>query len=429
VSESRPAATATGRTVDRPDVSVIIPTYQRRELVKRAVASVLAQTYRDFELIVVDDGSTDGTGEALAPLADTIRYHWQPNRGPAAARNAGLRLARGSIVAFLDSDRRWLPDHLAVVAEALLLHPEAVLVSTCPMFRIGGRQLPEDGRLVDHRAWLLGAEGSGFMTCTAARTEDVRAVGGFDERLHAAEDSDLFVRLALRGPFVTLQRRTVLPQRTVGSLSDRARRAGLYLEACAISWAALIADLEQARDPGSEALLEQAKGVAQLVAGLQALSEGDEATARSALEEACRLLPSLPGRAALIASRMEKQMPLWHEPEMRLRILLTAVKAWPDRRSDVGRYLQVWAVLTALRLRRPKEAAVLARRWPVAGTIGFCRRVAPLLRARFRRRALERLYRGREDARLEQAAPQATGDDDQEQGRPRPRAHREGSRP
>jgi hypothetical protein len=97
-------------------------------------------------------------------------------------------------------------------------------------------------------------------------------------------------------------------------------------------------------------------------------------------------------------------MPLWHEPEARHRILMMATAAWPDRRSDVGRYLRAWSILTALRLRRLREAAGLVRRWPVAGSIGFCRGVAPLLRARFRRRALERLYRSREDARIEDTA-------------------------
>jgi hypothetical protein len=266
-----------------------------------------------------------------------------------------------------------------------------------------------------------------LLTCTAARTEDLRAVGGFNERLLAAEDSDLLVRLALRGPFVTLQRRTVLPQRTVGSLSDRARRAGYYLEAAAISSKMLIAELERAGDPDSEALLRQAKGVARLAAALRALSEGDEPIARSAFAEACRLLPPLSGHPALIASRLRNQMPLWDEPEKRLRILVTAMTAWPDRRSDVGRYLRAWALLIALRLGRPREAARLARRWPVAGTIGFCRRVLPVLRARLRRGVLVRVYRGREDARIEHSAPIGVGGEVQEEGRPR--ARQEGVRP
>ncbi len=77
-----------------PTVSVVIPTYQRRDDVLRAVESVLAQSFEDFEVIVVDDGSTDGTAEALAGLDPRLRYVWHENRGTGAARNAGLRLAR-----------------------------------------------------------------------------------------------------------------------------------------------------------------------------------------------------------------------------------------------------------------------------------------------------------------------------------------------
>ena len=110
-------------------ISVIIPTYQRREYVARAVRSVLVQTFSDFELIVIDDGSTDGTDEALTGLDSRLRYQWQENGGPGAARNAGIALARGEIVAFLDSDNRWLPRHLAIVTDVLERHPEAVLVS------------------------------------------------------------------------------------------------------------------------------------------------------------------------------------------------------------------------------------------------------------------------------------------------------------
>jgi glycosyltransferase involved in cell wall biosynthesis len=118
-----------------PVVSVIVPTYQRRESVQRAVRSVLAQTFRDFELIVVDDGSRDGTRASLAALGDSITYIWQENRGVSAARNAGLERARGELVAFLDSDDRWLPEHLTVMVALLRRHPEAVLASSS---RAGG---------------------------------------------------------------------------------------------------------------------------------------------------------------------------------------------------------------------------------------------------------------------------------------------------
>src|SRR2546423_455961 len=100
----------TGRA---PAVSVLVPTYQRRAAVALAVRSILAQTYRDFEVIVVDDGSTDGTEDEVAPLG--VRYLWQENRGVSAARNAGLWVARGRIIAFLDSDNMWYPDHLEYI--------------------------------------------------------------------------------------------------------------------------------------------------------------------------------------------------------------------------------------------------------------------------------------------------------------------------
>jgi glycosyltransferase involved in cell wall biosynthesis len=86
-----------------PTISVIIPTYQRGELLRDAIESVEAQSYRDFELIVIDDGSTDGTGEMVESLGGwdgRLRYRWQRHRGVSAARNAGLRLARGEIAVF-----------------------------------------------------------------------------------------------------------------------------------------------------------------------------------------------------------------------------------------------------------------------------------------------------------------------------------------
>ena len=112
-------------------VSVIIPTYNRAALVKEAVASVLAQTWREFELIVVDDGSTDDTPEALAPYASRIRLLRRENRGGvSAARNAGMAAARGEWLAFLDSDDLWLPEKLARQMAYLAAHPDAAWCQT-----------------------------------------------------------------------------------------------------------------------------------------------------------------------------------------------------------------------------------------------------------------------------------------------------------
>lgn len=95
-----------------PKVSVIIPTYNRSRYVTQAIDSILTQTYKDYEIVVVDDGSTDNTREVLEPYMDKIRYIYQENTGVSAARNLGIREAKGEWIAFLDSDDRWMPRKL-----------------------------------------------------------------------------------------------------------------------------------------------------------------------------------------------------------------------------------------------------------------------------------------------------------------------------
>ncbi|MDD1679226.1 MAG: glycosyltransferase, partial [Methanomicrobiales archaeon] len=98
-----------------PSVSVVIATYNRAALLGETIESVLKQRFRDFEIIVVDDGSTDGTQEVLKTYGDKIRCFHQENRGPSAARNLGIRQARGRWIAIQDSDDLCAPDHLEVL--------------------------------------------------------------------------------------------------------------------------------------------------------------------------------------------------------------------------------------------------------------------------------------------------------------------------
>jgi glycosyltransferase involved in cell wall biosynthesis len=386
-----------------PTVSVILPTYQRRELVKRAVASVLAQTYRDFELIVVDDGSTDGTREALVGLDDRLRYQWQPNRGVSAARNAGLRLARGSIVAFLDSDDRWFPDHLAVLNEVLDRSPGAVAASTCPGFVVAGRERVTDARLMDCRLRpMLSLEATqiGYPSCVAVRREAIEAVGGFDQRMEAMEDTDLFVRLATIGSFVTVRRRTIVHQATAGSLTDRTRRSGARLVSAELAADNLAAVAEHLPEAKRSALLREARAMRHLVRAMSAVDRRDVTTAKAALEEACRALPRLSEFPAAVEYRTRRYLTRADDPAERLRSAAMLAELWPDRSADAARYMRLFAIATALRMRRPRAAARLLAGWKRGGTLRFASRVAPVVLYRARRRLQGHRTRGREVAEL-----------------------------
>lgn len=113
-----------------PAVSIILPVYNRRHVLQRAIDSVVAQSFEDWELVVVDDGSTDGTPESLAGSDSRIRLIRQTNRGAAAARNRGIAEARGQFIAFLDSDDAWLPHFLRLTHEHLTRNPHDAFVAT-----------------------------------------------------------------------------------------------------------------------------------------------------------------------------------------------------------------------------------------------------------------------------------------------------------
>ncbi|HEX5316758.1 MAG TPA: glycosyltransferase family A protein, partial [Candidatus Kapabacteria bacterium] len=114
-----------------PFISIILPTYNRARLVMRAIQSIQAQTFSDWELLIIDDGSRDGTYDFVTTEMNgdkRVRYHYATNRGLAMARNIGLSMSRGNYFTFLDSDDEYLPDHLAIRAEYLRAHPEVELL-------------------------------------------------------------------------------------------------------------------------------------------------------------------------------------------------------------------------------------------------------------------------------------------------------------
>jgi glycosyltransferase involved in cell wall biosynthesis len=181
-----------------PKVSVIIPTYNRRDFVREAVASVLAQTYGDFELLVVDDGSDDDTAAVVREF-DGVRYVFQPNRGVSAARNRGAALSGGELLAFLDSDDLWQPRKLEYQVAFFATHPQTRICQTEEIWlRHGVRVNPRNkhrkvgGDIFARSLELCLVSPSAAML----RRELFERVGGFDESLPACEDYDLWLRIA-----------------------------------------------------------------------------------------------------------------------------------------------------------------------------------------------------------------------------------------
>jgi glycosyltransferase involved in cell wall biosynthesis len=185
-----------------PRVSVIIPTYNRAGLVQEAVASVLAQTCRDFELLVVDDGSTDGTLEALAPYTGQIKVLPLPwRRGVSAARNAGIAAARGEWLAFLDSDDLWLPEKLARQMALMAANPQFLLSQTEETWVRRGVRVnpPRSHQKEGGRIFLRSLERCLVSpSAVVLHRRLLEEHGGFDEDLPAAEDYDLWLRLSWR---------------------------------------------------------------------------------------------------------------------------------------------------------------------------------------------------------------------------------------
>jgi len=198
--------TGAGHHTDGPLVSVIMPTYNRERFVGIAIRSVIEQSYPNWELIVVDDGSTDGTSDLIAPLlADRrIRYLKQQNSGQAVARNQGLRLARGEFVCFMDSDNRWLPPKLqrqvalfagradldVLYGEIDIIDEEGRVQASTPMRR-------HSGRITEH---LLVDNCVTFNTAMVRRARLLEC-GGMDETIRRADDYDLWLRLSVRCTF------------------------------------------------------------------------------------------------------------------------------------------------------------------------------------------------------------------------------------
>ena len=203
--------------METPEVSVIIPTYNRADLVTDAIESVLAQTQTDFEVVVIDDGSTDDTREVLAPYTNRIRYIPQENRGLAGARNRGIQESGGRHLAFLDSDDCFESEFLDAVFETFERYPDAGAVFSAET------EIDADGNQLD-RVFTKKSAGP-YFTPVSMLDEDTRVgsgrppvikrewvdkLGGFDETIRCAVDIAMWTRYAFHVTMVLQPRPLIL---------------------------------------------------------------------------------------------------------------------------------------------------------------------------------------------------------------------------
>jgi glycosyltransferase involved in cell wall biosynthesis len=247
-----------------PLFSVVIPTFNRRDLVPRAIESVLSQTSDDFEIIVVDDGSTDDTGDVVRGIADPrIRLvSLTRNQGPAAARNAGIAVARGELISLLDSDDEYLPTFLE--RTRIILGPTDSRVGFCWAGTQKTSKTNIDGLCREtiwrrvwhpqfpsrHDAWrycLTHDAPWGTNNGVTIKAPVLVKCGLFDEAMRACEDDDLLIRLMRNFEFV------VIPEYLVVVHLDAPRRVDENLRHRADAWARIYGKYRDDIDPDPSA--------------------------------------------------------------------------------------------------------------------------------------------------------------------------------
>ena len=219
------------------NISVIIPTYNRASLIERAIRSVLEQTYKPFEIIVVDDGSTDNTREVVESIGDpTVKYCYKENGGAGSARNYGAKQAQGDWLAFHDSDDVWRPDKLKAQTEYAKKHPEFNLIySKYEMHFYDGSTaiIPfgEDIELLEGNIQhILLVKNSIGTPTVLVKKQAFFEIGGFDENLRCIEDWNFVIRFAERNSIGFVNEVTMDAYRVDASVSSN--MADMYEERC-----------------------------------------------------------------------------------------------------------------------------------------------------------------------------------------------------
>ncbi|HEY9865292.1 MAG TPA: glycosyltransferase [Candidatus Obscuribacterales bacterium] len=209
-----------------PKISVVIPVYNGEKTIKKTIESVLKQTWQDFELIVINDGSQDATLEVLSSIQDPrLRILSYDNAGLASSRNRGIDHAQGEYITFLDADDLWTPDKLEAQFQALEEHPEAAVAYSWT------DAIDEFDQFLhpDSRCTLSGNVYPNLLLATflsngsnaMIRKTAFKEVGIFDESLKAAEDWEMWIRLAAKYPFVVVPKAQVLYRLSPDSMSTK----------------------------------------------------------------------------------------------------------------------------------------------------------------------------------------------------------------
>jgi glycosyltransferase involved in cell wall biosynthesis len=229
-----------------PFFSVIIPTFNRAFYLIKALESVFNQTYTDYEIIVIDDGSTDETVKYLAPFRQSIRYYYQPNSGVSQARNAGIKNARGIWLAFLDSDDEWLPSKLQNDEKVISANPDLVAHLTniklinsrgheYDYFKIRQDKSARGGFTIMKQPFVHIIKKQIFTTSLVAKREIVMRIGNFDPNISVFEDVDFALRLAVAGKWGKtdqIHAHVIRRQEPGISLTVQARKSATYRFEC-----------------------------------------------------------------------------------------------------------------------------------------------------------------------------------------------------
>lgn len=304
---------------ETPAVSVIIPAYEVAPFIDETLKSVFAQTFTDYEVIVVNDGSpdTEQFERVLEPYVSRLRYIKQANQGASVARNTGLKSARGEFVAFLDADDVWLPNYLEeqmnfirargcdlVCADATFFG-EAVSESRTYMDTLMG-----DAPAADDVTFLqlVDAERSLITSGVIARREPIIKVGLFDEALRNAQDLDLWLRLARHGARLSYQRRVLLkyrcrPDGLTGDAINSHRRELRVFDNIETSY-----PLSPEERPHVTTVINNRRALLEFELGKLYAARGDFDAARESFRTADSLKRTWKTRFAL---RLEQFVPTW----------------------------------------------------------------------------------------------------------------------